>query len=87
MKNIALLAFFFFFFETTSHTGRRVLPVVGILYYINNYISLGQYDSLGKYCSPHTASLVFLISVPVNELCNALVCNIINRANITHAKL
>ena len=50
-------------------------------------IGLGQYDSLGKYCSPHTASLAFLISTRERAICNALVCNIINRANITHAKL
>ena len=26
-------------------------------------MGLGQYDSLGEYCGPHTASSVFLISL------------------------
>ena len=27
-------------------------------------MGLGQYDSLGEYCGPHTASSVFLVSLP-----------------------
>ena len=29
-------------------------------------MSLGQYNSLGEYCGPHTASSVFLILIPVS---------------------
>ena len=31
-------------------------------------MGLGQYDSLGEYCGPHTASSVFLIVVWICEV-------------------
>ena len=35
-------------------------------------MGLGQYNSLGEYCGPHTASSVFLILVPTRSLCHSV---------------
>ena len=35
---------------------------------------LGQYDGLGKYCGPHTASSVFLILISLRQIVPAAGC-------------
>ena len=39
------------------------IGIVGYSKNKNHLMGLGQNDSLGEYCDPHTASSVFLISI------------------------
>ena len=43
--------------------GRTQVTILPLAIILSSPMGLGQYNSLGEYCDPHTASPVFLIIV------------------------